>query len=279
MLSRVLILTLAITSIASLAGCGGTDPATEGKQQVVAGFYPLQFLAGRIGGDAVSVTTLAQPGAEPHDLELKPSQVLAIGEADLVVYLKGFQPELDEAVAQKTEGKSFDVTTVSPLVRGDPHLWLDPSRMATLADAVGRQLDQPERAAALRDDLMKLDAEFAEGLKDCQRREIVTSHDAFGYLARRYQLEEIPITGLTPESEPTPQKLEEVKRKAQQTGATTIFFETLVTPAVAETLANEIGAQTAVLDPLEGLEAGSGEDYFSVMRTNLETLREALGCT
>src|SRR5688572_15358939 len=136
MLSRVLILTLAVVA---LAGCG-TDPADEGKQQVVAGFYPLEFLAEHIGGDTVSVTTLAQPGAEPHDLELKPSQVIEVAEADLVLYLKGFQPELDEAVAQKTEGKSLDVTTVSPLVGGDPHIWLDPSRMATLADVVGREL-------------------------------------------------------------------------------------------------------------------------------------------
>jgi len=278
MLSRVLTLTLAI---AALAGCGGTDPdpPTEGKQQVVAGFYPLEFLAERIGGDAVSVTTLAQPGAEPHDLELKPSQALKIADADLVLYLKGFQPELDEAVEQKTSGKSFDAATVSPLAGEDPHIWLDPSRMATLADAVGRELGKPEAAAALRTELTKLDTEFSAGLKDCQRRQIVTSHDAFGYLARRYQLEQIPITGLTPESEPTPQQLQEVKQKAQQSGATTIFFETLVSPTVAETLANEIGAKTAVLDPLEGLEAGSGKDYFSVMRTNLETLREALGCS
>ncbi|HZM78556.1 MAG TPA: metal ABC transporter substrate-binding protein [Candidatus Limnocylindrales bacterium] len=275
MLSRVLTLTLAI---AALAGCS-TNPAGEGKQRVVAGFYPLEFLAERIGGDAVSVTTLAQPGAEPHDLELKPSQVVQITDADLVLYLKGFQPELDEAVEQKTEGKSFDVTTASPLVGGDPHIWLDPSRMATLADAVGRRLNQPEAAKVLQTELIKLDTEFAAGLKSCQRRQIVTSHDAFGYLARRYQLEQIPITGLTPEGEPTPQQLREVKQKAQQTGATTIFFETLVSPAVAETLANEIGAKTAVLDPLEGLEAGSSEDYFSVMRINLDTLREALGCS
>lgn len=278
MLSRVLILTLAITALAGSGGCSGTEPADEGKPQVVAGFYPLQFLAERIGGDAVSVTSLAQPGAEPHDLELKPSQVLRIAEADLVLYLKGFQPELDEAVTQKTEGKSFDVTTVSPLAGGDPHLWLDPSRMAVLAGAVGRELGRPEKAKALQDELTKLDGEFAAGLKNCERRQIITSHAAFGYLARRYQLDQVPITGLTPESEPTPQQLEEVKQKAQHSGATTVFFETLVSPAVAETLANEIGAKTAVLDPLEGLEAGSGEDYLSVMRINLRTLQEALGC-
>ena len=276
MLSRVLTVTLAI---AALAGCGGTEPTAEGKQQVVAGFYPLQFLAERIGGDAMRVITLAEPGAEPHDLELKPSQVLRIADADLVLYLKGLQPELDHAVELKTEGESFDVTTVSPLTGGDPHIWLDPSRMATLAEAVGQQLGRPDQAKALMDELTKLDAEFAEGLRNCQRREIVTSHDAFGYLARRYQLEQIPITGLTPESEPTPQQLQQAKQKAQQAGATTIFFETLVSPAVAETVAKEIGAKTAVLDPLEGLEAGGGEDYLSVMRTNLGTLREALGCS
>jgi zinc transport system substrate-binding protein len=257
----------------------------------------------------VAVTNLAQPGAEPHDLELKPSQVTEINSAALVLYLKTLQPELDKAVTQKTTGKSFDVTTVSPLVEGpaeeeegekkdekkdepeshlDPHIWLDPARFAAIAEAVGQQLaaadsanaaDYTAKASALKAELTKLDEEYAAGLKTCQRRQIVTSHAAFGYMATRYKLEQIPITGLTPEGEPTPQHLQEVKAKAKETGATTIFFETLVSPKVAETLATAVGAKTAVLDPIEGLEAGSKDDYFSIMRTNLKTLREALGCS
>jgi zinc transport system substrate-binding protein len=160
--------------------------------------------------------------------------------------------------------------------------------MVAIADAVGKQLaevdpgrsaDLTARTDTLKAELTKLDEEYAAGLKNCQRHEIVTSHAAFGYLASRYKLEQIPITGLTPEEEPTPEHLLQVKQKAQEAKATTIFFETLVSPKVAETLAKEVGAKTAVLDPIEGLEEGSKEDYFSVMRANLKTLREALGCS
>jgi zinc transport system substrate-binding protein len=269
-------------------GCGNDTKPGEQARKVVAGFYPLQFITERVGGSHVSVTNLAQPGAEPHDLELKPSQITEIGSAELVVYLKGFQPELDKAIQGNAEKKSFDLTTITPLEGGDPHVWLDPARLASITEGLGQRLgeidpvnaeDYAARAAELESELGKLDEEFAAGLKNCQRRQIITSHDAFGYLAKRYSLQQVPITGLTPESEPTPQHLQEVKQKAQATGATTIFFETLVSPKVAETMAKEVGAKTAVLDPIEGLEAGSREDYFSVMRSNLGQLREALGCS
>ncbi|HCU48473.1 MAG TPA: zinc ABC transporter substrate-binding protein, partial [Micromonosporaceae bacterium] len=294
--------------IAGLAA-GGTEKnpaATSQKVDVVAGFYPLQFVAERVGGEHLSVVNLAQPGAEPHDMELKPSQIAQIAAADLVIYLKTFQPELDKAIEQNAAGKSFDVTTVSPLEKGeahehegeaspapseeeglDPHLWLDPTRLATISDAVAGQLgkadpanaaDYTARAATFKAELTKLDEEFTTGLKTCDRREIVTSHAAFGYLASRYKLDQIALTGLTPETEPTPQRLAEVAAEAKEHGATTIFFETLVSPKVAETLAKEVGAKTAVLDPLEGLAAGSTDDYFSVMRANLKGLRDALGC-
>lgn len=298
MRSRVLIgsLTAALTAF-SLAACG-TDkgPASTDKVDVVAGFYPLQFAAARIGGDRVALTTLAQAGAEPHDLELKPSQITQVAAADLVLYIKDFQPELDKAV-EPNKAKAFDVTTVSPLETGpgaeevgglDPHVWLDPARFATITDAIAARLAQIDpgnaaeytaRGKALRDELTKLDGDFKTGLQACQRHEIVTSHAAFGYLAKRYGLEQIALTGLSPEEEPTPQHLAEVAQKAKEVRATTIFFETLVSPKIAEAVAKEVGAKTAVLDPIEGLEAGSTEDYLSVMRANLGALRDALGCS
>lgn len=309
MRNRVLLGGLAaVLAITGLAACGDDKkPAvTSQKVDVVAGFYPLQFVAERVGGEHVSVINLAQPGAEPHDMELKPSQIAQIADADLVIYLKTFQPELDKALEQNAPGKSFDITTVSPLLKGethahegetpepgeeesalDPHIWLDPIRLAVVSDAVAGRLGKANpanaagyttRAAAFKAELVKLDEEFATGLKTCDRREIVTSHAAFGYLAAKYELEQVGITGLSPEDEPTPQRLAEVATEAKEHGATTIFFETLVSPKVAETLAKEIGAKTAVLDPLEGLAAGSTDDYFSVMRANLKALRDALGC-
>ncbi|MDZ5443859.1 metal ABC transporter substrate-binding protein [Micromonospora sp. 4G57] len=304
------VLAAAITPLLALGGVAacsadgaGADPD---RVDVVAAFYPLQFLAERIGGDAVKVTNLAKPGAEPHDLELNPRQVGQISDGELIVYLKGFQPAVDEAVAQNGGDRAFDVAAVQPLHDAaagghqhegepaheeetggkDPHLWLDPTRLATVGDRLAERLGRadPEqaadftaRAAAFRADLAKLDTEYAEGLKTCQRREIVTSHTAFGYLAEHYQLEQVGITGLTPDSEPSPQRLAEVAKEAREHRATTIFFETLVSPKVAETVAREVGAKTAVLDPIEGPPADG--DYLSAMRANLETLRTALDCS
>ncbi|OWV07388.1 zinc ABC transporter substrate-binding protein [Micromonospora wenchangensis] len=307
---RALTAATALLALTGLTACStegaGADPD---RVDVVAAFYPLQFVAERVGGDAVTVTNLAKPGAEPHDLELNPRQVGQVSEAKLVFYLKGFQPAVDEAVAQNAADRALDVTTVAPLRDAtagghehegedghaeeesggkDPHLWLDPTRLATVADRLAERLgvvdpdraaDYTTRARTLRGELEKLDTEYATGLKTCQRREIVVSHAAFGYLAERYQLEQIGLTGLTPDTEPAPQRLAEVAREAREHGATTIFFETLVSPKVAETIAAEVGAKTAVLDPIEGLSADGGGDYLSVMRTNLTTLRTALGCS
>jgi zinc transport system substrate-binding protein len=281
---------LALGGLAGVAACSGDGAAGEGKINVVTGFYPLQFVAERVGGDAVSVTNLAKPGAEPHDLELKPQQVAQVADAHVVVYLKGFQPAVDKTVAQEAKDTAFDAAAVEPLLDGgkDPHLWLDPTRLAAVADRLADRLGQADpdraadyrsRAAALRGGLEELDREYAEGLKTCQRREIVVSHMAFGYLANRYHLEQVGINGLTPEAEPSPQRLADIAEKAREHRATTIFFETLVSPKVAEAIAREVGAKTAVLDPIEGLAAGSTEDYLSVMRANLATLKPALGCS
>ncbi|MBG6070249.1 metal ABC transporter substrate-binding protein [Micromonospora ureilytica] len=307
---RVLAAATALLALGAGAGCstGGAAGADPQRVDVVAAFYPLQFLAERIGGDAVRVTNLAKPGAEPHDLELNPSQVGEVSDAELIVYLKGFQPAVDDAVAQNGGDRAFDVTSVQPLLDAsagghdhegeeghaeesggkDPHVWLDPTRLAGIGDQLAQRLgkadpdhaaDYTARSAALRADLTTLDGEFKNGLATCQRREIVTSHAAFGYLADRYQLDQVGITGLSPDVEPSPQRLAHVIEEAKEHQATTIFFETLVSPKVAETIAGQVGAKTAVLDPIEGLAAGSDGDYLSVMRTNLRTLQTALSCS
>ncbi|MEU5527142.1 metal ABC transporter substrate-binding protein [Micromonospora chersina] len=301
--------TAALLGLGGLAACsdgggGGSDPD---RVDVVAAFYPLQFLAEKIGGDAVTVTNLAKPGAEPHDLELNPRQVGQVVDAELIVYLAGFQPAVDEAVEQNGGDRAFDVAGVQPLLDAaagghehegeehghgeetggkDPHLWLDPTRLATVGDRLAERLgtvdpdraaDFTARAAALRAELTGLDADYTRSLATCQRREIVASHTAFGYLAARYRLEQVGITGLTPDAEPSPQRLAEVAKEAREHGATTIFFETLVSPKVAETVAREVGAKTAVLDPIESPPADG--DYLSAMRANLQTLRTALDCS
>lgn len=291
-------------AVASLTGCGtdNSSAASSGKVDVVAAFYPFAFVAQQVGGDEVTVDNLTKPGAEPHDLELTPRQVLAISEADLAIYLKGFQPSVDEAIQQNKPAHTLEVSTVVPLTRpappeedakdqnrahlsGDPHIWLDPTKLATVARAVGDQLaavdpahaaDFRAKAAALVTRLDGLDADLRAGLRNCRQKEFVTSHAAFGYFAERYGLEQIAIAGLSPEAEPAPARIQQIQREVEERGITTIFFETLVSPDLADTIARDTGATTAVLDPIEGIKDPSRDDYFSVMRANLGALRKAL---
>jgi zinc transport system substrate-binding protein len=277
---------LTLIAAVALAGCGG-DSSSEGKT-VVAAFYPLAFAAEQIGGDGIDVKNLTPPGVEPHDLELSAGEIQTIGRADVVLYLgSGFQVALEKAI-DSTSADAVDLLGVVKTHESgeeehgvDPHVWLDPIRYAAIAERIGKELDRKTEADAFAGRLKALDQEYRSGLSSCEHNEIVTSHAAFGYLAERYGLKQVAITGLSPEVEPTPRDLEQVVNEVRAVGATTVFFETLISPRLAQTVAREVGAQTAVLDPIEGLtekEANAGEDYFSVMRENLAALRKALGC-
>ena len=300
-------LVLATAAAVTLTGCASSAVTSTGAGQqggavsAVVGFYPYEFVTARVGGDDVDVTNLTEPGGEPHDLELTPRQVAAVGEADLVVYSAGFQPAVDEAVEQQADDRALDVLSVVELLgsgehadeeraeeehtAGDPHVWLDPVRLGEIATAVADRLAEVDpdgaegyrsRAQELSAELASLDDELRAGLATCERREIVTSHDAFGYLADAYDLEQVAIAGLSPDDEASPKRLEEVAAQAQAAGVTTVFFEELVSPKVAESLAREVGATAEVLSPLEG--PPDRGDYLSAMRENLERLRTALGC-
>ncbi|MFI9320522.1 metal ABC transporter substrate-binding protein [Kitasatospora aureofaciens] len=304
--------TIALTAAAlaaslALTACGGSSSAkgTDGKLNVVASFYPMEFLAQQIGRDHVSVTDLTAPGVEPHDLELTAKQVAGVQKADAILYLKGLQPTVDQAVDQSSARTKIDATAASPLVdhhldegaeggdthqgkgpAGDPHIWLDPARYAAIAKGVGDGFAKADPAHAedyrkntdeLVTRLTALDQEFQAGLKDASTRTFVTSHAAFGYLADHYGLTQVAINGVDPESEPTPARLAEVQKAAKDNGVTTIFFETLVSPKLADTVAKDLGLKTAVLDPLEGVKDPSKDDYLTVMKQNLANLRAALG--
>jgi zinc transport system substrate-binding protein len=287
-LYRLLIVRVVLILVLLLAlgaGCGSDEGTARGRISVAAAFYPLAYAAEQIGGNQVDVRNLTPPGAEPHDVELSARDVGRIRAADVVLYLgSGFQPGFERAV-DGADGKKVDLlgqqTMISAEEGVDPHVWLDPVRYAYQARLIGDALGRPEGAKLFGARLLKLDAEFERGLARCDRREIVTSHAAFGYLAHRYRLEQIALTGVTPEAEPTARDLERLVEQVERSDATTIFFETLVSPRLAETVARETAAETAVLNPLEGLtedEIAAGEDYFTVMRENLATLRQALGC-
>jgi zinc transport system substrate-binding protein len=175
----------------------------------------------------------------------------------------------------------LDTPGLNRYPNGDPHVWLDPIRFSLIVKRIGRALHSPGPTRRLVAQLHGLDREYRQGLAHCDRREIVTSHEAFAYLGERYGLRQVAITGLSPEAEPAPKDLQRVVSLVRSTHATTIFFETLVSPRIAQTVARETGAKTAVLNPIEGLkpdEAKAGENYFTVMRSNLAHLRAALGC-
>ena len=312
----------AASTAALLAGCGSGDDGSgrnggSGGLTVLAGFYPLEWTTARVGGDHVSVSSLTPPGAEAHDLELAPQDVAAVAEADLLVYLDGFQPALDEAADSEGGNSAWDAGQAAELVAGeadaaaeddhaedeqhaeeeehadeeavDPHFWLDPTRLASVGDALADRLSDldpdnaatyADNAAALRTDLEGLDQELQDGLARCAVDTLVTSHEAFGYLGERYGLEVVGISGLSPSQEPGPAQLAEIATLVRDRGISTVYTETLVDPAVAETVADEAGARTAVLDPIEGLtDESSGEDYLQVMRANLATLQEGQSCS
>jgi zinc transport system substrate-binding protein len=273
--------------IVPLAGCGRSGSAGSGPT-VVASFFPLAWVAEQVAAPGTRVVNLTPAGAEPHDLELTPGDLETLQSADLVLYLgHGFQPAIEDAVEGRS-GSSLDLLAAQNLRPGaeegttaDPHVWLDPTRLARIAVVVGGELHRERAAARLATRLRALDQEFRTGLAQCRRHEIVTSHAAFGYLADRYGLDQVALTGLSPEAEPSPRDVGKLVDEVRRSRARVVFTETLVSPRLAETIAREAHATTAVLDPIEGLtkdEAEAGEDYVSRMRWDLATLRKALAC-
>lgn len=340
---------LALAAVAVLAasvGACGSPQAQSGSNgdvvEVVASFYPLQHAVQQVGGSHVDVTNLTKPGAEPHDVELTPQDVATVSKAELAVYQQGFQPAVDQAIAEQAPDAALDVASAAdlsvdfvPAVGGsgghgghhgdhaddadhageaghvesptaaapsspptpsgsgqsstDPHFWLDPTRYDKVAQSIAARLGEidpthraeyDKNAAAFSGRLTTLDTEFTTGLKQCRSRDLVTSHAAFGYLADRYDLHQIAISGLSPEAEPDPARLAQIADLAKADDIRTIYSETLVSPAVAQTVARETGAASAVLDPIEGLtDTSAARDYVGIMRHNLATLRTGQGCS
>jgi len=283
---RAVLIGCAAMTLSGCAAFSSTPPAADGVQ-VAAAFYPLAFVAERVGGAEVTVTNLTRPGVEPHDLELTIAETAAVARADLLIVEDGFQPAVDDAVEQNATGTVVDA---SPLTQdGDPHFWLDPALMARLTGQVQEALSElapehaevfEERAALLRLALDALDVRYRTGLEhaECERRTVVVSHDAFSYL-ERYGLRFEPIAGLSPDAEPTPADLARLQELIDEDGITTVFSERLASSKMAESLAGDLGLETAVLDPIEGLsDQTADEDYLSLMGENLDALRKANAC-
>jgi len=287
----------------SLIGAGAGVAQAASKQSVVAAFYPVAYAAQRVGGNRVDVTNLTPAGAEPHDLELTPKQIDEILNADLVFDLgRRFQPAVEKAAAQR-DGPTVSLLDTLPINAGkkavkegdanalDPHVWLDPVLMQDLVRQVQRSLtkaDPKGRAVYTRNadrfvaELRTLNDRYSQGLATCKRKLIVTSHEAFGYLARRYGLSQQGVAGLSPDAEPDAQRLGRLADLVKHQGVTTVFTEALVSPRIADTLAREAGVKTDTLNPLEGLtdtEVSRGANYVNVMDENLKRLQLALGCS
>jgi zinc transport system substrate-binding protein len=269
----------------------------------------VAYFSQEVGGAHVKVTNITPAGVEPHDFEPTPQDIARIEQATVFVYNgAGFEPWINRILPdlQRAGVTVVDASRGISLMKGeteegsgepsagghlDPHIWLDPitakQMVATIAeglvaaDPVNRS-SYRMNAERLSNMLSALDTEFRTGLGTCERREFVTSHAAFAYLAKTYDLTQVSITGISPDEEPSPQKLAEVATFAKQKGVKYIFFETLVSPRLAETIANEVGAQTLVLNPIEGLtdeEIAAGNNYLTIQRDNLKNLRRALDCS
>lgn len=297
-LASILIIALALAVIRVFVLSPKQTPTSSDTVGVAASFYPLAYLAQEIGGSLVQVTNVTPAGVEPHDFEPSPRDINNIYKTKLFIFNGGsidtwagkIRPTLE------TQGIAaidmiFETRDLLPNPDTiDPHLWLDPNIMSREADAVASALIRIDPAHAqeynrnknrLQKNLAILDEEYRAGLANCQLREIITSHDAFGYLANRYDFKVLSILGLSPEEEPSPKKIAEISQLAKSRGIKYIFFESLVSPKLAQTIADEIGAHTLVLNPIEGLleqDTKNNEDYITLMQKNLANLKIAMIC-
>ena len=337
MSKRILAAACAAATALALSACSSTASSGDGSSKdgsltVMASFYPLKYLAEKIGGEHVSVTSLTPEGAEPHDLELSPKMVDSLSSADAVIYLAGFQSAVDEAIEQQAPKTVIDVSSAAELIEAgtdanhpsedeedatdeaqsgeteahdhdhegadhadhdhhhdmsaDPHFWLDPTRMAKAATLVGDKLAEADsahadtykaNAKALAEELNTLSNTLVTKTSNCKVKTFVTAHTAFGYLADRTGLTQVGISGLDPESSPSPARLAEIAQIAKEQGVTTIFTEALIDPKVAQTLADDLGITTAVLDPIES-QTDASKDYAATMNSNIDALTKALDC-
>lgn len=285
---------IALATVLILAGCQGAPAPT--RPVVVATVYPLWELAHQVAGDRAEVVSLVPPGVEPHDWEPSARDVTLVQRATVFVHtgtgLDAWATRLLAGLPGRT--RVIDASRGLSLLRQgagvDPHAWLDPVLARAQVQTIANELAQAdpaggpvylENAAAFVSRLDALDQAFAAGLRDCARREVVTSHAAFAYLVRRYRLTQVPIMGLAPEAEPSPADLAAIVQTARRLKVTHVFFEPLVSPRLAQTLAREIGATPLPLDPIEGVsreQAAAGTGYVELMQANLANLRVGLGC-
>ena len=289
------VLLIALLCFVLKVGLFDSSPPTHSQDQkikVVASFYPIYFFAAQIGGDRVEVKNITPSGAEPHDYEPTARDLAGIENSNLLILNGGNLEAWGNKIKDNLSGgKVVVITAGDGLITQDAHVWLDPILAKKEAQNIAQGLIKidPRGSSYFENNLKileikfdKLDNDYRNGLINCEEGNIITSHAAFGSLAARYGLKQISIAGLSPDEEPSPQKMAEIVKFAKDNNIKYIFFEGLVSPKLSETIATEVGAKTLVLDPIEGIsEEGmqKGKDYFSIMEDNLKNLKEALQCT
>ena len=275
-------------------------PKTSNKLQVETSIYPLYYFTTQIAGDKAEVTNITPAGAEPHDYDPSAGDIAKIEKGNLFI-LNGVIEAWGDKIKANLQGTNVQVVTAGQglftqhvMEEGqnqiDPHVWLDPVLAKQEAHAIAEGLIKidpantqyyMENEKALDSKLDALDAAYKTGLAGCQENNIITSHAAFGYLASRYGLTQVTVTGLSPDAEPSAQQLANVVAFAKSHHITYIFFEKLISPKLSETVATEIGAKTLVLDPIEGVsdaDMKAGKNYYTIMLDNLKNLQTALLC-
>lgn len=291
----IVVIAALVCAIAQRDSIGGTS---DERLEVVASFYPVYFFASQIAGERAEVRNITPAGAEPHDFAPTAQDIVRIERADLIVLNGGGVEGWAESVIQQVDPSKVVVVSDGLMTLeedesrvADPHVWLSPVLVKRVAEKIAAgyiQIDPAQTSfyernlAEVKTKLDALDAEYRTRLASCAKKDFITSHAAFGYLAKEYGLRQIPIAGLSPEEEPSAQELARIADFAKENDVRVIFFESLVSPRLAETIASEIGAETLVLDPIEGLgddDVAAGEDYFTKMRSNLKNLRIALQCS
>jgi len=274
----------------------------SGKLLVVASFYPLYFFSREIGGDKADVTNIVPSGAEPHDYEPTAQDMATIESCKLIILNGGGLEAWSDSVGKNIDAKNTTIvvageglTTQQVTENGqtetDPHVWLAPRLAQKMVERIAQAFERADpankdyyrsNADSLKTKLGDLDAEYRRGLSACKTKNIITSHAAFGYLATAYGLNQVSIAGLSPDAEPSPRQLADIAKFARDNRVKYIFFESLASPKLSQTIATEVGAHTLVLNPIEGLSEGEmsqGKTYLSIMQDNLTNLRTALQCT
>ncbi len=298
----ILILVLVILIVGFIyKSVNKTTVKKNNKLQVTASFYPLYFFASQIGGNKTEVHNITPSGAEPHDYEPTSQDIVNIEKSKLLILNGGRLEAWGDRIKDNLKGTRVVIVVAGSGITNqqvvedgksiqDPHAWLSPPLAKIEIKAILEgfiEVDPKNKnyydmnTNKLLAQLDQLDKEYRQGLISCNQKNIITSHAAFGYLGKAYGLNQVPISGLSPDAEPSSKQLAEVTQFAKNHHVKYIFFESLVSPKLSETIANEVGAKTLVLDPIEGVskeDIKSGKNYFTIMTGNLKNLRIALEC-